>query len=64
MGKNDTGAIRKFYELMIQKAQRLKFTTHLACFVKYEKYYFAKLILLVTCNLTLAVKAHQGSFSQ
>jgi hypothetical protein len=47
VGKNNTGAIRKFYELIIQKAQRLEFTTHLACFVKHEKYYFAKLILPV-----------------
>ena len=47
VGKNNPGAIRKFYELVIKKAQRLAFTTHLACFVKYEKYYFAKLILPV-----------------
>ena len=45
VGKNNTGAIRKFYELVIKKAQRLEFTTHLACFVKYEKNYFVKLIL-------------------
>ena len=34
VGKDNTGAMRKFYELIIQKAQRLEFTTHLACFVK------------------------------
>ena len=43
VGKNNTGAIREFYELIIQKAQRLKFSTHLACFVKYEKNYYANL---------------------
>ena len=64
VGKNNTGAIRKFYELIIQKAQRLKLTTYLACFVKYEKYYFAELILIVTGKLKLAVKDHQSSSSQ
>jgi hypothetical protein len=64
VGKNNTGAMRKFYELIIQKAQRLKLTTYLACFVKHEKYYFAELILIVTGKLTLIVKAHQSSFSQ
>ena len=34
VGKDNTGAMRKFYKLIIQKAQRLEFTTHLACFVK------------------------------
>jgi hypothetical protein len=47
VGKNNTGAVKKFYELTIQKAQRLEFTTHLACFVKHEKNYFAKLIFPV-----------------
>jgi hypothetical protein len=47
VGKNNTGAMRKFYELIIQKAQRLEFTTLLACFVKHEKNYFAKLFLAV-----------------
>jgi hypothetical protein len=47
VGKNNTGAIGKFYELIIQQAQRLEFTTQLACFVKQEKYYFAKLLLPV-----------------
>jgi hypothetical protein len=44
VGKKNTGATRKLHELIIQKAQRLKFTTHVACFVKQEKYYFASLI--------------------
>jgi hypothetical protein len=47
VGKNNTGAIGKFYELIIQQAQRLEFTTQLACFVKQEKYYFVKLLLPV-----------------
>jgi hypothetical protein len=47
VGKNNTGGIRKFYELIIQKAQRLEFTTQLACFVKQEKYYFEKMLLPV-----------------
>jgi hypothetical protein len=47
VGKNNTGAVKEFYELIIEKAQRLEFTTHLACFVKHEKNYFAKLILPV-----------------
>lgn len=34
VGKNFTGAMGKFYELKIHKAQRLEFTTHEACFVK------------------------------
>ncbi len=42
---NNTGAVGEFYELIILKAQRLKFTTHLACFVKCENNYFAKPIL-------------------
>jgi hypothetical protein len=46
-GKNNTGAVGKFYELINQQAQRLEFTTQLACFVKQEKYHFAKLLLPV-----------------
>jgi hypothetical protein len=47
VGKNNTGAVKEYYELIIQKAQRLEFTTHLACFVKHEKNYFVIFILPV-----------------